>query len=57
MYAHCNQIFSKKDENVKQGQILASAGSTGVSTGPHVHYSIWYNNEIIDPQPFLNFED
>lgn len=53
MYAHCNQIFAKKGDVVKQGQILASAGSTGISTGSHVHYSIWYNDNLIDPEPFL----
>lgn len=57
MYAHCNQIFAKKGDAVKQGQILASAGSTGISTGSHVHYSMWYNDSLINPEPFFKTSD
>lgn len=53
MYAHCNQIFSKIGDSVKQGQILASSGNTGISTGPHLHYTIWFNGELLDPKIFL----
>lgn len=53
LYAHCSQILVKEGDLVKQGQILAEAGSTGMSTGPHVHYSIWYKGELLNPKLFL----
>jgi len=56
MYAHCNQIFSKKGDTVKQGQIVASVGSTGASTAAHLHYSILVNNQTIDPKPFFKVD-
>lgn len=55
MYAHCKQIFGKVNDLIEQGQILALSGNTGASTGPHLHYTIWYNDELIDPTPFLKF--
>ena len=54
MYAHLNSILVKKGENIKQGQIVAKTGNTGLSTGPHIHYSIWRGDMLINPMQFVN---
>jgi murein DD-endopeptidase MepM/ murein hydrolase activator NlpD len=53
-YAHCNEIFVKEGEKIKQGQIVASVGSTGMVTGPHLHYGISKNGKFIDPIKYTN---
>ena len=54
MYAHLNEKKKKKGENVKQGQIVAMTGNTGLSTGPHIHYSIWRGDMLINPMQFVD---
>lgn len=53
-YAHCKEIFIKEGEIIKQGQIIASIGSTGMTTGPHLHYGISKNGKFIDPIDYVN---
>ncbi|OCA06250.1 M23 family metallopeptidase [Wolbachia endosymbiont of Trichogramma pretiosum] len=50
-YAHISKFSSdiKLGSKVKQGQIIAYVGSTGVATGPHLHYEVIYNGNHIDP--------
>ncbi|WP_374698346.1 M23 family metallopeptidase [Wolbachia endosymbiont (group B) of Limnophora tigrina] len=50
-YAHISKFSSnvKLDSKVKQGQVIAYVGSTGVATGPHLHYEVIYNDKHIDP--------
>lgn len=52
-YAHNRQIVVKVGQIVKRGAVIAYVGSTGSSTGPHVHYEIWKDNRSIDPQKYL----
>ena len=40
-------------QTVSQGEVIGLCGSTGASTGPHVHYEIWVNRTCIDPLPYL----
>lgn len=49
LYGHNSEIKVSKGDLVKQGQLIALAGSTGNSTGPHCHFSMWINNELVDP--------
>ena len=51
-YAHLYKFAKniKKGKSVKQGQIIGYVGSTGRSTGPHLHYEILFNNKQINPQ-------
>jgi murein DD-endopeptidase MepM/ murein hydrolase activator NlpD len=52
-YGHNKNILVKVGEVVSKGQIIARMGSTGRSTGPHVHYEILRNNAQIDPIKFV----
>ena len=53
VYAHNSQNSVKAGQAVKRGAVIALSGSTGVSTGPHLHYEVWRNGQSINPAPFL----
>lgn len=54
-YAHGapNNMYVKVGDNVEVGQPIGVMGSSGYSTGGHIHYAIMYNGEYIDPTPFF----
>ena len=52
-YGHMSEIEAKVGQAVKIGQILGRVGSTGRSTGPHLHYETRVSGEAVDPQKFL----
>lgn len=54
LYAHLSEILVKKGQTVELGDMIGKLGSTGRSTGPHLHYEILHKNERIDPQNFIN---
>lgn len=53
-YAHASRVMVKKGDLVKRGQHIADVGSTGRSTGPHLHFEVWVAGVPQDPQRFLN---
>ena len=53
IYAHCNNLYVKQGDIVTQGQEIAEVGSTGNSTGPHLHFEIRYQERKVDPQSIL----
>ncbi len=55
VYAHLNKIDVKVGEIVGKGKKIAEGGNTGVSTGPHLHYEVRYNDIPIDPSNFVNW--
>ena len=55
LYAHLHKIL-KKSGNVKRGDIIGLVGSTGKSTGPHLHYEVHYHGRPVDPRNFY-FQD
>ena len=52
-YGHLSEILVKVGEGVKIGQVIGAVGSTGRSTGPHLHYETRIDGEAVDPQKFL----
>lgn len=52
-YAHNRKALVQVGQRVARGDVIAMSGSTGVSTGPHVHYEIWRNGRHMDPAGFL----
>ncbi len=52
-YAHNKQVNVKVGQTVKRGDIISYVGSTGNSTGPHLHYEIWQNGKSINPLKYI----
>ncbi|HEY6102434.1 MAG TPA: peptidoglycan DD-metalloendopeptidase family protein [bacterium] len=49
LYAHLSQILTEEGRNVEKGEVIARVGSTGYSTGPHLHFEVRLNGRPIDP--------
>ncbi len=54
VYAHNSSILISAGMEVKKGQKIALTGSTGDSTGPHLHYEVWYQGKALNPKMFLS---
>ncbi len=50
IYCHCEKLNVKKGQKIRAGEVVATVGSTGSSTGPHLHFELRINNISYDPQ-------
>lgn len=57
LYGHCSSFAVSEGEMVQKGQIIAYVGSTGLSTGPHVHYEVSIDGKQVDPVPYMDKKD
>ncbi|MDP9110748.1 MAG: M23 family metallopeptidase, partial [Candidatus Eremiobacteraeota bacterium] len=53
-YAHLSRVDVQVGQHVFKGQNIALVGSTGFSTGPHLHYQVMLNGIAVDPAPYLD---
>ena len=52
-YGHCSQILVKNGQFVKEGQLIAKVGATGVATGNHLHFEVRKNGQTQNPLNYL----
>ncbi len=55
LYGHCSSVIVNVGQTVKQGQVIAYVGSTGNSTGPHLHFEVRYQGEKLNPLNYVSF--
>lgn len=53
MYAHSQELYVSEGQTVQRGQAIAAVGSTGLSTGPHLHFEVRKDGEPVDPAAYL----
>lgn len=53
LYGHASELYVSEGQTVQQGQAIAAIGSTGFSTGPHLHFEVRQNGEPVNPLGFL----
>ncbi|SDE92487.1 Murein DD-endopeptidase MepM and murein hydrolase activator NlpD, contain LysM domain [Sphingomonas carotinifaciens] len=49
-YGHMSRFAVRSGTRVRQGQVIGYVGSTGISTGPHVHWEVWKNGQVVNPK-------
>jgi len=53
LYGHCSRLVASSGQHVKRGQVVAAVGSTGLSTGPHLHFEVHVNGAAVNPRSWL----
>lgn len=53
LYAHGSELIANVGDRVERGQVVMKVGSTGMSTGPHLHFGVTVNGKYVDPLPYL----
>ena len=49
LYAHCSRIIASSGASVKEGDVIAEVGETGVATGPHLHFELHEGSQYLNP--------
>lgn len=53
LYAHNSELLVNVSDNIEKGDVIALSGATGRVTGPHVHYEVKFNGEVLNPRDFM----
>jgi murein DD-endopeptidase MepM/ murein hydrolase activator NlpD len=53
LYGHTSELYVSEGQTVQRGQAIAAVGSTGLSTGPHLHFEVRQNSDPVDPAAYL----
>lgn len=53
LYAHCSKISVKEGQEIKQGEEIGAVGSTGNSTGPHLHFELKFHDRLVNPEKIV----
>lgn len=53
VYAHCSRLIAHSGQRVKRGEIIGKVGSTGLATGPHLHFEVHVNNVAVNPRNWI----
>ena len=56
LYGHCSKLLATVGQTVLAGDVIALSGSTGRSTGPHLHFETRYYGQSFDPERLIDFE-
>ena len=52
-YGHLSRMLVKKGQRVRRGDVIGNSGNTGLSTGPHLHFQLYHQGHIVNPERYL----